>query len=45
MSPKYFEESVTNLIKSISKSFTINTKTKENIPIVVKVFQDHWGFR
>ena len=45
MSPKYFEESVANLIKSISKSLTTNTKTKENITIVLSVFQDHWGFR
>jgi len=41
MSPKYFEESVTNLIKSISRSLTTNTKTKLNIAMVTRVFQDH----
>ena len=44
MSPKYFEESLTNFIKSISKSSTTNTKTKENIPIITKSFPRPLGF-
>ena len=36
---------VINLIKSISRSLTTNTKTKQNNPIVIRVFQDHCGFK
>ena len=45
ISPKYFDESVTSLIKLISKSLITNIKAAQNKTIETRVFHDHWGFR
>ena len=41
MSPKYFEESDTNFIKSISMSLITNIKIEQNKTIEIRVFHDH----